>query len=269
MIRILFLADTHLGEGLAISPGMRLDRIRSTFFKNFHKALEPAFAKKVDFVVHGGDVYYRSKFPDTLIYLAFERIKEVAELGIPFIIVPGNHERSKIKTTLFTSHPNIHIFSKPSVFRFEKDGTSIAFAGFSNDRNNIHGTFRNLVKKTGWQQGQADINLLCMHQTVEGAQVGAKNFTFKYGSDVIPGNILTKGFSAYLSGHIHRHQILTHDLRGVPFPASFIYAGSTERTSAQENSEEKGYLILEFEKADNTNNALKNIEFFPLPSAFR
>ena len=269
MIRILFLADTHLGEGLAVSPGMNLANINSTFFDNFHKALEPAFEKKVDFVVHGGDVYYRSKFPDTLIYLAFERIKQVAELGIPFVIVPGNHERSKIKTTLFTSHPNIHIFSKPSVFNFNINGTSIAFAGFSNDRNNIRENFTKLVHKTGWQPGNADINLLCMHQTVEGAQVGAKNFTFKYGSDIIPGNNLPEGFSAYLSGHIHRHQVLTHDLRGVPFPAPFIYAGSTERTSAQENCEEKGYLILELEKSVVTANALKNIEFFKLTSAFR
>ena len=135
MIRVLFLADTHLGENLAITPGMNAANLKNSHFVNFHKALSMAFEKKVDFVVHGGDLFYRSKFPDTLIYLAFEPIIKVAELSIPFIIVPGNHERSKIKTTLFTMHPNIHIFSKPTTFNFNINGINVA--------NVINGAFIN------------------------------------------------------------------------------------------------------------------------------
>jgi len=47
-----------------------------------------------------------------------------------------------------------------------------------------------------------------------------------------------------LSGHIHRFQILTHDLAGNRLAAPVFYPGSTERTSFAEREEAKGYLVL-------------------------
>jgi DNA repair exonuclease SbcCD nuclease subunit len=48
-----------------------------------------------------------------------------------------------------------------------------------------------------------------------------------------------------LSGHIHRHQVLTRDLRGAPFAAPVLYPGSIERTSVAEASETKGYMTVD------------------------
>ncbi len=48
-----------------------------------------------------------------------------------------------------------------------------------------------------------------------------------------------------LSGHIHRHQVLTTDLRGSSLPAPVLYPGSIERTSIAEADEDKGYMIVE------------------------
>ena len=54
-----------------------------------------------------------------------------------------------------------------------------------------------------------------------------------------------RGVAAVLSGHIHRHQVLTCDLGGRPLAAPVLYPGSIERTSFAEKDEEKGYLVLE------------------------
>jgi DNA repair exonuclease SbcCD nuclease subunit len=84
-----------------------------------------------------------------------------------------------------------------------------------------------------------------MHQCVEGATVGPGNYTFTTAADVIRGRDVPAGFSAVLSGHIHRHQVLTTDLRGRPLGAPVLYPGSIERTSIAEADEDKGYMMVE------------------------
>jgi DNA repair exonuclease SbcCD nuclease subunit len=85
-----------------------------------------------------------------------------------------------------------------------------------------------------------------VHQCVEGATVGPADFTFSTAPDVIRAADLPTGFAAVLSGHIHRHQVLTMDLRGRPLTAPVLYPGSIERTSSAEIGEEKGYMTVAF-----------------------
>ena len=54
-----------------------------------------------------------------------------------------------------------------------------------------------------------------------------------------------EGFLAVLSGHIHRFQVLTEDLKGKSIDTPILYPGSIERTSFAEKDEPKGYLKIE------------------------
>ena len=90
----------------------------------------------------------------------------------------------------------------------------------------------------------ADARFLCIHQAVEGARVGPADYTFRHGPDVVRGRDIPTGPSAVLAGHIHRAQVLTHDLSGRPLAAPVIYPGSIERTSFAERDEEKGYTLV-------------------------
>jgi DNA repair protein SbcD/Mre11 len=56
-IRILFLADSHLGFDLPSAPRVQRRRRGADFLANYAAALEPARAGAVDLVVHGGDVF--------------------------------------------------------------------------------------------------------------------------------------------------------------------------------------------------------------------
>lgn len=85
IVRILFLADTHLGFDMPFKPRIKRRRRGPDFFAGFEQALKPAFQKKVDCVVHGGDLFYRSKVPAGLVSLAFEPLIRVASLGYPGI----------------------------------------------------------------------------------------------------------------------------------------------------------------------------------------
>jgi DNA repair exonuclease SbcCD nuclease subunit len=92
VMRILFLADTHLGVDLAFRPRIERRRRGPEFFANFKRALQPALDGQVDCVVHGGDLLFRSKVPARLVQMAFEPLRQVADREIPVYLVPGNHE---------------------------------------------------------------------------------------------------------------------------------------------------------------------------------
>ena len=61
MVRILFLADTHLGFDLPLHPRVERRRRGDDFFANFRLALEPALRGEVNLVLHGGDIFFSSQ----------------------------------------------------------------------------------------------------------------------------------------------------------------------------------------------------------------
>jgi exonuclease SbcD len=263
-IRVLLVADTHLGFDLPFHPRVERRRRGHDFFANFTRALQPALSGEVDLVIHGGDLFYRSKVPEVLIDMAMAPLLKVADTGTPVYIVPGNHERSSIPLHLWTAHPNINIFDRPRTFYWSGPQGSIALSGFPFARK-VRSKFTGLVIQTGYQEKPEIPHLLCIHQVVEGAQVGANNFTFRGGLDVVKGQDIPAGFAAVLSGHIHRAQVLTHDLTQRPLAAPVIYPGSVERTSFAEWTEEKGYYIVSIKLEGRNKYPFLGYSFISLP----
>lgn len=265
VIRILFLADTHLGFDYAFRPRIKRRRRGPEFFANFERALQPALDGQVDGVVHGGDLLYRSKVPARLVAMAFDPLKAVADRGIPVYLVPGNHERSAIPHGHIAGHPLIHIFNQPRSFLLQKAGFTLALSGFPFVRQDIRKGFKDILNRSGWRDVRTSAHVLCIHQSIEGATVGPAGYMFRYASDVINPADIPAGIAAVLSGHIHRFQVLTQDLRGKSLPAPIFYPGSIERTSFAEKNEKKGYLILEF-GGDGSEGGLSKWEFAELPA---
>ncbi len=256
-IRILLLADTHMGLDLPLRPRVERRRRGLDFLANMRRALEPALNHEADVVVHGGDLLDRGRVPTAVVEMALEPLLEAARAGVPVFLVPGNHERSRIPLHLWTAHPNLHIFHEPGTFVIQVRDCRVALSGFPFDRQ-ARTTFTQRVAEAGHGiafghvngEEDADLRLLCVHQTVEGAQVGLGNYTFRSGADVVRGCDVPSGFAAVLSGHIHRRQVLTHDLGGQPLAAPVFYPGSVERTSFAERDEPKGYVWLEFSREE-------------------
>lgn len=243
-IRVLFLADSHLGFDLPTQTRVKRRRRGHDFLANYAAALEPALAGEVDLVVHGGDVFDRPRIPVSLAYQAFEPLRRVADRGVPVFIVPGNHERSHMPHQRFALHRQVHVFDRPRTIVVEVRGTRIALTGFPYERRAVRTQFAELLARCEWRRECAALRLLCIHHCVEGATVGPADFTFTTAADVIRTAHIPSDFSAVLSGHIHRHQVLTKDLRGRPLLTPVLYPGSIERTSLAEIGEPKGFMIL-------------------------
>jgi DNA repair exonuclease SbcCD nuclease subunit len=267
-VRVLFVSDTHIGFDWPTRPRVVRRRRGDDFFHNFERALEPARAGEVDVVVHGGDLLFRSRVPAWVVETALAPLKRLASSGIPVLLVPGNHERGRIPYPLLAVHEGLHVFDRPRSVAIDAGGVRVAFIGFPY-AHDVRRRFPQMLAAARGQNTTADvgaasgggppralINVLCLHQCVEGATCGPGNFTFRFRADVIRAADLPRDVAVVLSGHIHRHQVL-RPAGGPPV----IYAGSIERTSFAEAPETKGFVVLQL-----TRSGLGSFEFRPLPA---
>ncbi len=265
VLRIVFLADTHLGFDYPIKPRVERRRRGPDFFANFRQVLEYAQQTRPDLVLHGGDLFFRARVPQKIVDLVYADLFDFAGEGIPFVIVPGNHERSILPPSLFLNHPNIHIFDKPKTYDFNLGDFKVGLSGFPCERKAAREKFQSLLDSCGWYEHNTDVKLLCMHQAVEGAQVGPSDYTFRSGKDVIRRKDLPQDATAVLCGHIHRMQVLGDPgrLKSV-FPA-VIYPGSTERTSFAERNESTGFYEIDFAEEEGV-WGVHRLKFIELPA---
>lgn len=242
-LSVLFLSDTHLGLDLPSRPRVERPRRGDDLFQSFERALEPVTRGDVRVLVHGGDLFYRSRVPAWLAGMVFARLADLADAGVDVFWVPGNHERGGVPRELLLTHPGIRVFDRPRTFVVRRDGITLSFSGFPYAPR-IRDDFPALLSATLHAGVEADVKLLCLHQAVEGATVGPADYVFRSGEDVLRGRDVPASFAAVLSGHIHRSQVLTRDLDGRPLASPVLFAGSTDRTSFAERLEPKGTFLL-------------------------
>lgn len=223
---------------------MERPRRGDDLFESFERALEPVTRGEVRVLVHGGDLFFRSRIPAWLAERVFSRLADLADAGVDVFWVPGNHERGGVPRELLLTHPGIRVFDRPRTFVVVRDGLSLALSGFPYAPR-VRDGFPALLAATGHDAVEADVRLLCVHQAVEGATVGPVGYVFRSGEDVLRAADVPRGFAAVLSGHIHRSQVLTRGLDGRLLDAPVLFAGSTDRTSFAERFEPKGTFLLE------------------------
>jgi DNA repair exonuclease SbcCD nuclease subunit len=260
MIKFILCADTHLGFDYPINP--RIDRRRrgKDFFRNFQKVLDFAVDEQADFVIHGGDFFFRSKLPEKIINIGYEMLLDFSKYNIPFILVPGNHERAQLPLSILLNTKNILIFDKPRTFTFTKNKTTIQIHGFPFVRDTIKEHFGSIIHGLMTNSSSEDIHILCMHQIVKSARL--ERYVFSHGENVIPHKMIPLDLDLIVSGHIHRAQIV--QIRGLLKTVPVIYPGSVERTSFQEKNEDKGFYVLECDKRNST--FTWNADFHTLPT---
>lgn len=240
-LRILHLADSHIGADLPARP--RRERVRrgDDFVTSYRRVLHRAIEHEVDLVLHGGDVFDRPSPSGAAVAAAAEPLLDLAARGIPVVIVPGNHERSAIPGSLLFSHPNMHIIDRPRTLRFDLRGRRVAIVGMPCIRRGVAGRFEDALGATEWPRQRGEFNILLLHQTIESATCGPGNFRFRSGEDVIDREQIPEAFDYVALGHVHRQQVLDPVLGG---GGPIVYAGSPDRISFAERDEPKGCMLI-------------------------
>lgn len=263
-IRIVHLSDTHLGFDLPVRPRTERPRRGEDFFANTKRALDYARAVCADVVIHTGDVFFRSRVPPAIVDRAYALFVSAVEHGPPLVIVPGNHERSRLPASLLLAHPRIHVLDRPRAVRFRAgngfQGAICEVVGFPYhpEAGLRLGAFLDEAGMRG-----ADVRVLALHQALEGARVGPAEFTFsRRDADVIRRDSVPPSVDLVLAGHVHRRQVLglgpTRDIPGV-------HVGSIERTSYAEAPETKGFYDIRI-RPDRPPEERVALRFKPLPA---
>ena len=201
-MRVLALSDTHFGYMYGKTANARKQSIEN-MFRAFERTLEIAQNRDVELVLHGGDMFNRSKPPKEIISKAYKIIEKFTETGIKFIAIPGNHDKSNLPETLI-SHFNKDLYLVNKLERLDFDEISIlAFPFELEDPKRMLKKLRGEIEK----HPKTSFIVLC-HQLFNGAKFGPHQFTFRNRKDTLLTQMFPKNARLFISGHIHRSQKL-------------------------------------------------------------
>ena len=237
-IRLVVLSDTHLGQDYPVRES-KTPRRGEDFFRNYRTVLAFSKSWKAHAVIHTGDLFARPRFSPKILNLAYEPLLPVLEAGIDFLIIPGNHEGSRLPSHPIQKHPRFHLYGHPQTRRFSWNNISFLITGIPYRLERLRTTFPELLDRTEWNSLTTDFRFLLLHQCIDGSSVGPVGFTFRDGENVVQRPHIPRAFDLVLCGHIHRQQELK-----TPYGTPILFPGSVERTSFSEKEETKGFYTI-------------------------
>ncbi len=252
-VHVLLTADNHLDPSAVQYGPRRFDRKRD-FQQSFDVLVNFALENRPDLFLVGGD-FYDGILPGnpTRAYVA-EQFKRLHEKDIKTVLISGHHDTPR-STEQGVSPLSVHARSG-HVYFFQDPHPTPKIFQFGNESVNVTGMSLNPSlgpdqdPLTGQKiDDEGDVNIFLAHYPIEG-------FEGYFGQETHIGKAsIPRSFQLFASGHLHRHQKNT--INGTPV----IYPGSTERTSFNEEGEEKGFCWFELDKT-----GIVHQEFHPTPA---
>jgi len=282
-LKIIHFADLHLGvESYGrTDPEKGLPTRLLDFLDTFDRLIDFAIDEKVDLVLFCGDTY-KSREPSQTQQREFaKRIRKLSEAGIAVFLLAGNHDMPNgfgraTSTEIFGTLAvrNVYVANKPEVFKIDTTGGTIQIAAlpwmrrsllmskeevkdltFSEINEKMQEKLTNIINT---QVQQLDTNLpaiLASHIWVTGVRIGSEDsMTIGQEHVLLPGTIANPAFDYIALGHIHRHQVMNQN-------PPMVYSGSLDRLDFGDESDEKGFYLLEMEKDSETGKRKVSYEF--------
>ena len=254
-------------------PATGLNSRLADWQRSYQFLIDTAVREGVDFVIFSGDAY-KTRDPAPTYQKAFAQgIRQLAEQGIPVIMITGNHDIPNAlgkATTLdifaALKVPNVLLATDPVFVELDlakhnpkKQGiVQLALLPWltkskflTDDKLKLMTSealtqeFANQMERLIWRFDREIKpeypSILVTHGSVQGAVYGSER-TIMLGSDiVIPTKAIVESKFDYVAlGHIHKHQVVLEK------PLT-VYAGSIERIDFGEANDAKGFVIGQIE----------------------
>lgn len=257
-MRVLHTADWHLGK--ILKGRDRTPEIAGAL----RRLLDLVRAERLELVLVAGDLFDRALVSTEAEAAAFEFFLGLRELGVPALVIAGNHDSRERMEAL---SPLLYL-TGATVFgdvRFAEQGGVLDIPGgraallpFLSERRlvkanhllegdgslwkGIYGEgmkkiFGNLTEAFG-----SDVNLLVAHLTVEGSRLGGGEFTFyTTNSYAVPPGVFPLSTSYVALGHIHRQQQVGDS------PVAWYSGSLVQLDFGEGENADRGALIVEME----------------------
>jgi exonuclease SbcD len=203
--RFLHCADLHLDSplrGLEADPDAPVDKIRGATREAFSNLVEFAIEQHVDFVVAAGDLYDGDWQDWRTGQFLIGQIARLANAGIPFIAIRGNHDAESVITRRLrmpSDNARLLDHSRPETYRLANLPVSIHGQSFATKAvtENI------ALAYPAPDPGRFNIGLL--HSSV-----GEREGHDTYASCSVE-QLRAHGYQYWALGHIHKREILSRD----------------------------------------------------------
>ncbi len=246
-MKFIHVADTHLGK-----TEFKLPEREQDFYNAFKQVIDFAIEKKVDFVIHSGDLFDVAKPPIRAILFVMDQLRRLKEANVPFFVIAGSHDIGVGETVLsiLDRAGLLKNLSEPRYY----DGLTVNgefvgdvyICGIYGKRAKIREIYQNLKVKP-----KGKFNIFMFHHTIS-------DISPKFAD--IETSLLPKGFNYYAGGHWHGFFKETYD-KGV-----IIYPGSTEYCDVKEmlSSEHKYFVLFEDGKIEKIEIKTRGIKKFEI-----
>ncbi len=251
-MNLLHLSDTHLGYCAyrkVTEEGVN-QREQDVYYA-FRFCIDYALATKPDIVIHAGDLFDAVRPTNRAIAVAFHELRRLSDAGIPCVVISGNHETPRLKETgnIFSIFRNL-----PKLYPVYGNTYETVHIRLRGKTVAVHAIPQCLTKedfeadmKAVAPTPDADYNVLCAHGAVTGIAEFRMN---ECNEQFLPASVLAAPFDYIALGHYHASTRLQDNA---------FYAGSTERFSFTEASQEKGMLSVRLGKH-------ASASFIPIPT---
>lgn len=230
MANLAFISDPHLGYRHRFKR-QRLEDYR----RCFEQAVDKALSQEPDAVIVLGDLTHHPKPDPVTMRSAISGLLRISKI-CPAIVCIGNHEISGHLSTAYTPiwedlSKNIRVLTTHTPYADIKAGSkTYRFCGFEYTRSPK--TAQENLKKAK-SHAVADVNILCLHQAVEG-YISPHEISLASLSDA------AEAFDLVMLGHLHKHR----RLKSMGDKAPCYYCGSTERVSFNEAENKTGIMVF-------------------------
>jgi len=273
MVKILHFADAHINMANygQHDPESNLPMRVVDFLKSLDTIVASAIEENVDLVIFAGDAYKDRNPAPTFQREWGRRIMQLANSGIPVVLLVGNHDLSpslnrahaleefntlEIDRVIVADRPKFYgpddlwglplqLISLPWIARSGMVAHLDMSLGKSEDiYQHLESKIGNVVNQ--WL-AEADPELpvvLAAHASIQGAVYGGER-TVMLGKDlVLSGSLVKDPRLDYVAmGHIHKPQ----DINEGQHPP-VVYPGSIERVDFGEAQDKKFFVVAEVEK---------------------
>jgi exonuclease SbcD len=285
-LKIIHFADLHLGVETygRLDPATGMSSRLLDFLAALDQLADYAIENKADLVLFCGDAY-KSREPTPTQQREFaRRINRLAQKGIPVFLLTGNHDLPNafgratateifdtlaIKKVYVASHPNVYriptasgrlqIVSLPWLRRsalLSREATKNL--NFQQINERLEQVLTDIITANAEKLDPKLPAILAAHVWVVGAKVGSEaSMTIGQEHTLLPSSIAHPAFDYIALGHIHRHQVV-HENPPV------VYAGSLERLNFSEETDDKGFYVVDIEPDGETSKRRVSFQFYRL-----
>ena len=285
-LKILHFADLHLGvESYGrLDPATGLSSRLLDFLKALDQVVDYALENKVDLVLFCGDAY-KSREPTQTQQREFaKRINRLSTNGIPIFLLIGNHDlpnaigkatTTEIFDTLVVK--NVYVSNRPQIYPIPTSSGEVQIVSlpwlrrsallskeetknltFDQMNQRLQQALTQVIAAKAQELDPRLPAILAAHVWVSGATVGSeRSMTIGQEHALLLSNVAHPAFDYIALGHIHKHQVLSHN-------PPVVYPGSLERLDFSEEEDDKGFYLVEIEPDNETGKRRVSFDFHPV-----